>query len=178
MKSFTQTISFTINSVGEFFNYLGSKISQGALELTILIGAFFAPAAPILMAVGLAILLDTYFGRWKSRKIGEEVTSKKTRIGLVPKSIGYCLVVLTFYMLDYAIVDEFVHFFFPISFISTKLVALVLIYIEYTSMDESYEKVKGIKLKQAFANMMKSVRTITTDIYKTKDGVDKFKKDK
>jgi len=162
-------------SILAFCKHVGMKIGNGLLEFLVIVGTFFAPAGPVLLAVGLSIALDTYFGRWKAKHNGERVTSKKTRLGLVPKSIGYSLMVLAFYTLDYAIVDDFIQLFFPqIKFVTTKLVGLVLIYVEYTSMDESYKEVKGVKLKQAFGNMMKGVRGFIGDILKTKQAAEKL----
>ena len=161
------------NIADDFLKYLGTSLGKGFLEFILIIGAFFAPAAPILMTVGMAIALDTYFGRWKVRHTQgkEAISSKKMRIGLVPKAIGYALVVASVYFLDWAIINEFIRLFFPIDFIITKLAGLTLVYVEYTSMDESYYSVKGITLKQAFSNMLKTVRGFITEINKVKEDV-------
>ena len=176
MSSQNQVLNTTWESVTDFCKYLSFKIGNGLLELLIIIGTFFSPAAPVLLAVGLAILLDTHFGVWRAKYDKEKVTSKKLRLGLVPKAIGYALVVLTFFTLDYSIINEFVKEFLSVDYITTKLVGLVLIYIEYTSMDESYKVIKGISLKQAFGNMVKSVRRLIASIIKVKSDMDEIVK--
>ena len=157
----------------DFFKYIGTNLGKGFLEFMVILGTFFAPAASVLMAVGMAIALDTYFGRWKVRHTQgkEAISSKKMRIGLVPKAIGYALVVVSVYLLDWGIMNEFIRLFFPIDYIITKLAGITLIYVEYTSMDESYFAVKGITLKKAFGNMLKTLRGFITEINKVREDV-------
>lgn len=163
------------NFIVSVMKHLLNKIGNGMFEILIVIGTFFSPAAPILLMVGLAILMDTVFAIWKVYwSTDEKYTSKEMRLGLVPKSIGYCLFVLTFYAIDYAIVNNFVHTLFPnVNYVGTKLVALMLVYIECTSVDESYYAVKGVHLREVFFNMLKTFRKMLRSLNETKKSITK-----
>ena len=107
---------------------------------------FFAPIKGIILMVALATILDTCFGVWKAKKLGEEITSKIFRNGLVPKLVSYIAVVMLVYASDVFIINALTTSVISVPFISTKVIALVLLSIEVKSMDESFVKVKGYSL--------------------------------
>jgi sensor histidine kinase YesM len=74
---------------------------------------------------------------------GEEITSKMLRNGLVPKLVSYVAAVMLIYSSDVFIINGLTMSVVSVEFISTKLIALVLLSIEVKSMDESWIKVKG-----------------------------------
>ena len=51
-----------------------------------------------------------------------------------------------------------------VEFLSTKLIALVLISIEVKSMDESFEKVKGYSYLEKITGMLKKAKDIKKEI--------------
>jgi sensor histidine kinase YesM len=104
---------------------------------------FFAPIKGIIFMVALATIIDTCFGLWKAKKTGEEITSKMLRNGLVPKLVSYVAAVMLIYSSDVFIINGLTMSVVSVEFISTKLIALVLLSIEVKSMDESWIKVKG-----------------------------------
>jgi hypothetical protein len=138
---------------------------------------FFAPLAPLLAVVGLAILIDTITGRWaaahearkKNIAVREYVTSKKTREGFISKSVTYSLSVILFYLLDYSIINEFSATFIPWQFIATKVVVLYICWIEWDSIDEKYYRVKGVSLKDKFRKFTRDIKGLLTGILKLKN---------
>ena len=161
----------TVANIWDFVRYLALKIGNGLFELMMFIITFFAPAGYVLGAVGFAILVDTYFGRWRAKHKKEKVTSKITRVSITNKSIGYMLVVLGAFLMDKAFMNEIVGAFFNVEFAVTKMVGLVFCWIEYTSVDESYTAVKGKSLGQALKDLLKKVKIV-------KGEIDELKKDK
>jgi len=93
--------------------------------------------------VALATIIDTCFGLWKAKKLEEEITSKLFRNGLVPKLVSYVAAVMLIYASDVFIINALTMSVISVEFISTKLIAIVLLSIEVKSMDESFVKVKG-----------------------------------
>jgi hypothetical protein len=134
----------------------------GSLLLPVIL--FFAPIAWMVFLVGLSTIIDTGFGVWKSKSLGEEVSSKICRKGLVPKVRSYVIMVLLLYMADYYIINELTKLFINVEFISTKLVSLVLIVIEVKSMDESFNKVKGYSFIDKLYKNVKSIKKAKEDI--------------
>lgn len=163
----------TSEQATSFSQYITEKISHYGFELLVFLGAFFAPVAPMLMAVGAAILLDTYFGRWRARKDKdeakrEEVTSKKTRVGLVEKAKWYILIVVGVFILDYAAINEFMVGFFGIPYAVTKVMTIVFCWIEYTSINESFKAVKGKSIGDALRELLRSAKNTKKDINEIK----------
>lgn len=144
------------------------KFNEIITKLGLMIMVFFAPLGMMLIAVGLAILLDTFFGRWKASKIGEKVTSKKTRHGVVSKALTYALVSITVFIMDKVAVNEIVHAYFPYDYVLTKTVVVFLIWLEASSIDESYEQVKGIKLSAKFLDFIYTIKGFIVKIFKQK----------
>ena len=117
------------------------KIYLSTIAATLVL--FFAPIKGIILMVALATILDTAFGVWKAKKLGEEITSKIFRNGLVPKLVSYVAAVMLIYASDVFIINALTLSVISVEFISTKIIALVLLSIEVKSMDESFVKVKG-----------------------------------
>ena len=125
--------------------------------------AFFAPIYFMVFLVGLSTIIDTCFGIWKAKSLGEEVNSKICRKGLIPKIRSYAGIVLLLFVLDYYIVNEFTKLFISIEFVSTKLVSLGLIVIEIKSMDESFEKVKGYSFIGKLYDNLRNIKKVKDD---------------
>lgn len=130
------------------------------VKLLMMLTMFFAPLFMFLIAIGLAILLDTMFGRWKALNIGEKVTSKKTRHGVISKVITYNIVTITIFIIDNLAVNEIILTYFPYQFLLTKSVVLFLLWLEGNSIDESYEAVKGYKISDKFIEFIKTIKKL------------------
>ena len=63
------------------------KIYFSSILYSILL--FFAPIKGIILVVALSTILDTGFGIWKAKNLGEKLSSKAFRTGLVPKLLSY-----------------------------------------------------------------------------------------
>ncbi len=134
----------------------------GSLILPVIV--FFAPIYVMVFLVGLATLVDTAFGIWKAKSLGEVCDSKKCRKGLVPKIRSYVGIVLLLFVADYYIVNELTKLFIDIDFVSTKLVSLGLIVIEVKSMDESFEKVKGYSFIGKLYDNLRNIKKVKDDM--------------
>ena len=136
------------------------KIYLSTIATTLVL--FFAPIKGIILMVALATILDTGFGLWKAKKLGEEITSKIFRYGLVPKLLSYVAAVMLIYASDVFIINALTLSVISVEFISTKIIALVLLSIEVKSMDESFVKVKGY----SFIDKIKAIISKLKDIKK------------
>lgn len=125
---------------------------------------FFAPIKGIIILVALSTIIDTGFGFWKAKHLGVAITSKKWRHGFVPKLISYVAAVMLTYASDFFILNELTKMIISVEFLSTKLIALVLISIEVKSWDESFEKVKGYSFLAKVTGMLKKAKDIKKEI--------------
>ena len=161
-----------------------SKLIGFGLSGLISISLYISPIYPLMGLVGAMILADTITGRWaakhNAKKEGKdvrlEVSSKKTRDGLIPKVLGYTSVIMIVYILDrFMLTDLMTHFFpaFPVEYSVTKCAGLILMWIEFDSIDENYYKVKGIRIKTIVAEKVKKLKGLFKSLKSVKDDLNK-----
>ena len=137
----------------------------------LLIIAYFSPIHFLMGLIGLAIMLDTWMGRWAARHkaikngwvVREYVSSKKTRLGFSVKVLVYNLIILSVYGLDKFMMNDLFNYFvndFPVQFVVSKSVGVVLFLMEVDSMDEKYYNVKGVSLKGKMIDKIKSLKDV------------------
>lgn len=122
--------------------------------------AFISPLFPLMLLVSIFTLIDTYVGRWYAKRKGEEITSRKTRLGLTRKLISYFLVVFVSYLIDYIIVNEIMRNYIWFDWAFTKFFTLVLLWIEYTSIDEKVKWAYGRGLTDRVVDFAKSLKKV------------------
>lgn len=158
---------------------LWAKIIGFGMSGIISISLYLSPIYPLIGLVLTLILADTISGRWAAGHIAKlegkdrrlEVSSRKTRDGLIPKILGYISVILFVYVLDRFMLSDLVtHFFpaFPVEYSATKVGGLILMWIEFDSIDENYYKVKGITIKDIISSRIKKVVNLIRSFKKTK----------
>lgn len=157
-------------------------LAHKASKVTISILGFLAPVGFTFMLVGFAIVMDTIAGRWAARKVAERegkdvrktVTSKRTREGLVSKMITYQLALLSLYVMDYYVLDSVVKYFlpkFPINYCVTIIISLILVWVEWDSIDEKYYIVTGKRLNDEIKNRVKKGKSIIKSAANFKDEI-------
>jgi hypothetical protein len=125
---------------------------------------FFAPVKGIIFIVALATIIDTCFGVWKAVKLGEDVTSKLFRKGLLSKLITYVAATMLIFASDVFIINELTKSVVSVEFISTKVISLVLVAIEVKSMDESFVKVKGYSFIDKAKSIIVKIKNIKGEL--------------
>lgn len=122
--------------------------------------AFISPLLPLALIITLFIIIDTFVGRWYARQTGELITSRKTRIGFCRKTLFYFLVLICVYLIDKFIVNEITRNYIWFDWAFTKFFASILIWIEYTSIDEKIKWIKGKGLTDRIVDFGKSLKKI------------------
>lgn len=133
------------------------------LAALLMLITFFQPIGGVLLAVGLFITFDTIMAMWRSRMKGVEITSKKAR-KMLPKLLSYNMLVITFWIMDKFIINDIMLIFFSVNYILTKILAMVLIFIEVKSIDESWKIVKGKSLFTSLQEMIGFIKKTKSDI--------------
>ena len=122
--------------------------------------AFISPLLPLALIITLFIIIDTFVGRWYAGQKGEIITSRKTRIGFCRKTLFYFLVLICVYLIDKFIVNEITRNYIWFDWAFTKFFASILIWIEYTSIDEKIKWIKGKGLTDRIVDFGKSLKKI------------------
>ncbi len=134
------------------------KIYFSSILYSILL--FFAPIKGIILVVALSTIIDTGFGIWKAKNLGEKLSSKAFRSGLVPKLLSYIGVVMMVYGSDVFIINSLITNIVDVEFMATKVIALTLIINEAKSIDESFEAVKGYSMIAKMLEIINNLKKV------------------
>lgn len=115
----------------------------------------FVPIQGILIAVGAAIVLDTFTGIFKSIKLNGWCSVRSRKLSnIVSKMLLYEICILFLFLMDRFIINEFIEKWFGFQFMFTKICGILLMFIELVSIKENIEEAYNIKiwdmLKKAF----------------------------
>jgi hypothetical protein len=101
----------------------------------------FVPIQGLLIAVGAAIILDTFTGVFKSVKLkGWKSIESRILSNIVSKMVLYEICVLFLFLIDKFFLNEFVIHWFKFDFMFTKICAIMLIFVELVSIKENIEE--------------------------------------
>lgn len=126
---------------------------------------FFVPIHGLLVAVGTAIILDTFTGIFKSIKLHglKSIRSRKLST-IVSKMLLYEVTVLLLFLMDKYLLNEFVIRWFGIELMFTKTCAIVLIFIELVSVKENIEEAYNIDIWKMLKRLLNRAKEIKSDI--------------
>jgi hypothetical protein len=143
------------------------KVSIGAVLAIIL--AFLVPIIPLLILVFFAIIADTIFGIYKAYKLKEKITSRKMS-QLVSKMLLYQLTIISLFVLEKYLLNEFTSIFTDIHLILTKLGTITLIYIEVVSLNEHIIKLYNISIWKKFKELLGRTKALKDEIDSINNG--------
>lgn len=130
----------------------------------------FVPIHGILIAVGTAIVLDTFTGIFKSIKLKGWCSVRSRKLShIVSKMLLYEICIILLFVIDKFILNEFIFKWLSIDFMFTKICAILLIFIELVSIKENIEDAYNIKIWNLLKKAFLRAREIKTDIDDLKD---------
>jgi hypothetical protein len=126
---------------------------------------FFVPIHGLLVAVAMAITLDTFTGIFKSIKLQglKSIRSRKLST-IISKMLLYEVTVLLLFLMDKYLLNEFVILWWGIEFMFTKMCAIVLIFIELVSVKENIEEAYNIDIWNMLKRLLSRAKEIKSDI--------------
>lgn len=119
-----------------------------------LVATFFAPVIPFILTTFMFILMDTAMGFLKVKFTDEECNSNGFKRGFIPKTIIYTLVLLIVFSADKNLTHEAVKHYTQFDYVVTKIVALILIFIESWSIDENFKAIFGVSIIAKFKQFL------------------------
>lgn len=122
--------------------------------------AFVSPILPLALLVTFASIIDTFVGRWYAKKKGEMVTSRITRLGLMRKLIIYFTALVFCFLVDKFMINEIARNYIWFDWAFTKFIAALLIWIEYTSIDEKIKWIKGEGITDKIVKFGRSLKSL------------------
>lgn len=128
------------------------------------IGLFLSPVIPMMAVCFFIIMVDTITGRKAARKRKEVVNSRRTRLGLVSKLLTYFAVILMAYFTDYFILNEITTRYVWFDYLFTRSWTGILIWIEWTSINENIKTLRGISLNEKAITFIEGVKKIVREL--------------
>lgn len=138
----------------EMTNNVLVVLRDNLIVLGTFIASIFSPAIPIIVSVLMFILLDTFTGLLKSHYVKEKRNSNSMKRGLLPKLILYTACILVVFVADKYVLNDFVKHYFGFDYLVTKVISLILIFIEIWSIDENFEAIFGHSLIDYFKKFL------------------------
>ena len=130
--------------------------------LTTIFGALAAlltPIKPLILMAFFAIVLDTYFGIWKTvRKDGWKAVRSRRLSDTITKSLLYVGAIIVIFLAEKFILADVFQSYTKVEFMLTKLFTLFCLMTEVKSMSESYKEVTGKNLWRAFFTFVQRTR--------------------
>lgn len=125
----------------------------------------FVPIYGLLIAVGSAIILDTFTGIFKSIKLNgwKSIRSRKLS-NIISKMALYEICIVFLYLIDNFVLNEFVKSAFGFDFMFTKICAILLIFVELVSIKENIEETFKIDIWQLLKKSFNRAKEIKSDI--------------
>jgi hypothetical protein len=125
----------------------------------------FVPIYGILIAVGTAIILDTFTGVFKSIKLhGWKSVKSRKLSNIVSKMMLYEICILLLFVIDKFVLNEFVKHVFGFEFMFTKICAILLMFIELVSVKENIEEAFNIDIWKMVKGALNRAKEINSDI--------------
>lgn len=127
----------------------------------------FVPIYGLLIAVGAAIILDTFTGIFKCIKLGGIKTIRsRTLSNIISKMTLYEICILFLFTIDTFVLNEFIKSWFGFEFMFTKICAILLIFVELVSIKENIEETFKIDIWKLLKEVFSRAKEVRADIDK------------
>jgi hypothetical protein len=125
----------------------------------------FVPIYGLLIAVGSAIILDTFTGIFKSIKLNgwKSIRSRKLS-NIISKMALYEICIVFLYLIDNFVLNEFIKSAFGFDFMFTKICAILLIFVELVSIKENIEVSFDVDIWQLLKKSFNRAKEIKGDL--------------
>jgi hypothetical protein len=130
----------------------------------------FIPIQGLLISVGAAIILDTITGVFKSVKLKGWCSIRSRPLSnIISKMALYEICIMFLFMMDKFLLNEFIIRAFNITYMFTKICAILLIFIELVSIKENIEETFKVDIWKLLKKVFLRAKEIKTDIDDLKD---------
>ena len=124
--------------------------------LLISVVSVLAPVKPMVLMAVATIILDTFFGIWRSvRKIGWASIRSRRLSNTISKSLLYSGAIVFVYLLEKLVLADLLAYFISVDLLLTKAFTAFCVFTEIKSINENYFSVTGINVWEKFMQFVK-----------------------
>lgn len=126
---------------------------------------FFAPIQGLILSVGIAIILDTFTGIYKSVKLHgwKSIRSRKLS-NIISKMVLYEVSIIFLYPIDKFLLNDLFLNFISVPNFATKLACVLLTLVELTSIKENVETALNINVWKVLKNTINRAKELKDDV--------------
>lgn len=123
--------------------------------LLLSIFTILTPVYPLVFITISFIWLDTFFGIWRSVKLGGWKAFRSRKLSaIVSKSLLYSGGIVAVFFLEKYVLADILGLFISVDLILTKAFTFFCAFIEIKSINESYEDITGKNILKAFKDFI------------------------
>jgi hypothetical protein len=124
-----------------------------------------APVKPMVLMAIATIVLDMFFGIWRSVKKNGWASIRSRRLShTISKSLLYSGAITFVFLLEKFVVGDILGHFISIDLVLTKMFTFFCVATEVKSINESYFSVTGVNVWEKFMQFIKRSRTQLEDL--------------
>lgn len=129
---------------------------------------FLSPIKPLIFVVGFIVIIDTIFGILRSRKLKIKFTSRRF-YAFFKKSLVYQLLIITTFLIDKNLLNEFMTMIVSIDYVTTKVITAAICFNEIKSIDENVKIAFKIDISKWILDLFKFSKSVKEGINEIKD---------
>ena len=125
---------------------------------------FFSPIQGLVIAVGIAVILDTFTGIYKTVKLkGWRSIRSRQLSNIISKMVLYEICVIALFPIDKFLLNELLFQLVSIHYFATKIACVAIILVELTSIKENIEEALKIDIWKTLKNFIKRAKEVSTN---------------
>jgi hypothetical protein len=150
--------------ISNFVRYDRNKMKTLLFNLLKGVLLFFMPVKGLVLAVGVAIFLDTFTGIYKSVKLNgwKSIRSRKLS-NIISKMLLYEASILCLFAIDTWLLNELFLQLVSVNFLATKVATVGIILVELTSIKENIEEALKIDIWKTLKNFINRAKEVKND---------------
>ncbi len=115
-----------------------------------------APVKPMVLMAIATIVLDMFFGVWRSVKKNGWASIRSRRLSnTISKSLLYSGAIVFIFLLEKFVLSDLLAYFISVDLVLTKAFTAFCVFTEVKSINESYHSVTGINVWEKFMQFVK-----------------------
>ena len=133
--------------------------------LLISVVSVLAPVKPMVLMAVATIILDTFFGIWRSvRKNGWASIRSRRLSNTISKSLLYSGAIVFVYLLEKLVLADLLAYFISVDLLLTKAFTAFCVFTEIKSINKNYFSVTGINVWEKFMQFVKRSKEQVEDL--------------
>jgi hypothetical protein len=150
--------------IGNFVDYNLSKMNTFLGKVLGGLILFFAPIQGLVISVGIAVIVDTFTGIYKTIRLkGWRSIRSRQLSNIISKMVLYEICIIALFPIDKFLLNELLFQLVSINFFATKIACVAIILVEVTSIKENIEEALKIDIWKTLKNFIRRAKEVSND---------------